>query len=262
VPADGSLRAHRSQPEIVDEGEQVAEIALTSGLEVESCSKRYGPVAALQSVSFRVRPGTVVGLVGANGAGKTTMLHALVGLVRLDSGSMSLDGRPMSSLPAKRMTAFMPDDLPRPVRLTGREMIELNCRLYDRRSDRIDLLTEQLELGGRLDQPLAGYSHGMRRKVDLIAALAVEPRLLVMDEPFSGLDPGMVDALQSMLLDLRSDGTAILVSSHDLELVEAIADELVVLDVGRVAFTGPSEALMSQRSAKGLREAFLNMTID
>jgi len=240
----------------------VAEVARTDGLEVESCSKQYGPVAALRSVSFRVRPGMIAGLVGANGAGKTTMLHALVGLVRLDSGSMSLDGHPMSSLPAKRMTAFMPDDLPRPVRLTGRELIELNCRLYDHGSDRIGELTERLELDGRLDQPLGGYSHGMRRKIDLIAALAVEPRLLVMDEPFSGLDPGMVKQLQAMLLDLRSDGVSILVSSHDLELVQSVADEIVVLDVGRVVFTGPSEALMSQHRSKDLREAFLNMTME
>lgn len=102
----------------------------------------------------------------------------------------------------------------------------------------------------------------MRRKVDLIAALAVEPRLLVMDEPFSGLDPGMVDALQSMLLDLRSDGVSILVSSHDLELVQSVADEIVVLDVGRVVFTGPSEMLMGQHRSKDLREAFLNMTME
>lgn len=240
----------------------MVEVDRTGGLDVESCSKQYGPVRALQSVSLRVPPGTIVGLVGANGAGKTTMLHALVGLVRLDEGSISLDGQPMTSLQARRKTAFMPDDLPRPLRLTGRELIELNCRLYGLRADHVDALTERLDLTGRLDRPLTGYSHGMRRKIDLIAALSVEPQLLVMDEPFSGLDPSMVDVLQSMLLQLRSEGTSILVSSHDLELVDAIADEVVVLDAGRVVFTGSSEALMSQSRSTGLREAFLSMTVD
>lgn len=182
----------------MDEIENEPHIA---GLQFLGCSKRYGATQALSQVTFGVMPGSVVALVGANGAGKTTLLHALVGLVSLDTGDIQLDGVPSRSVAAKRRIAFMPDDLPRPVRLTARELVELTMRLYGCSDVDIDELGARMDLTGRLDQLLASYSHGMRRKVDLMAALAVSPDVLVLDEPFSGLDPGMVAQLAAILED-------------------------------------------------------------
>lgn len=229
------------------------------GLEIRGCTKLYGRTRALDGVSFTVPPGRVVALVGANGAGKTTLLHALVGLIRLDAGTMTLDGVPVSSVAAKRRTSFMPDDLPRPLRLTGRELVEFTCRLYQRPVPDVEHLASRLDLSGRLDHPLGGYSHGMRRKADLMAALAVAPDLLVLDEPFSGLDPGMVAQLQEIVRGLRDSGISVLVSSHDLELGDALADEIVVLDLGRVVARGTGRAIAAEFGSSDLRSAFLTL---
>ena len=229
------------------------------GLEIRECSKSYGETRALDRVSFTVPPGRVVALVGANGAGKTTLLHALVGLIRLESGTMALDGVPAAAVAAKRRTSFMPDDLPRPLRLTGRELVEFNCRLYQCPVPDLEEWARRLDLTSRLDHPLGGYSHGMRRKADLLAALAVAPDLLVLDEPFSGLDPSMVAQLQKILRDLRDAGVAVLVSSHDLELVEELADEIVVLDRGQVVARGSGRAIAAEFGSTDLRSAFLTM---
>ncbi len=240
----------------MDEIENEPHIA---GLQFLGCSKRYGATQALSQVTFGVMPGSVVALVGANGAGKTTLLHALVGLVSLDTGDIQLDGVPSRSVAAKRRIAFMPDDLPRPVRLTARELVELTMRLYGCSDVDIDELGARMDLTGRLDQLLASYSHGMRRKADLMAALAVSPDVMVLDEPFSGLDPGMVAQLAAILEALRSEGKSVLVSSHDLELVQSIADHIVLIDCGRVAYQGPCDALLRQRSSSTLRDAFLDL---
>ena len=232
------------------------------GLQIRHCSKTYGGTHALCDVTFDVQPGQIVGLVGANGAGKTTLLHALFGLIRLDAGEVTWEGTPTSSDSARRSMSFMPDDLPRPLRLSGRELIELNCQLYQRPVPDLGAMATELDLAGRLDHPLAGYSHGMRRKIDLMAALAVAPQLLVLDEPFSGLDPGMVAQLQGHLRQLRAQGVAVLVSSHDLELVEALADDVVILDAGEVIARGNAQELAEEFESHDLRSAFLAMMQD
>lgn len=161
------------------------------GLVCRGCFKSYGKQLAVEDVSFQIKPGTTVGLVGANGAGKTTVLHAIVGLTRLDAGDITLDGIPTRQAQAKRRLAFMPDDLPRPDHLTGRELISLNTRLYGRRQDEavVNQLADRLEMSDRLDQLVGSFSHGMARKVDFIAAIVVRPDVLILDEPFSGMDP-------------------------------------------------------------------------
>ena len=227
------------------------------GLAITGCVKSYGPIRALDRVSMTVPQGRIVGLVGPNGAGKTTLLHALMGLVRLDQGSMTLDGEPVDRVVVKRRMAFMPDDLPRPSRLTGREFVEFTCRLYGAACRGIEELAARLELDGRFDQRLGSYSHGMRRKVDLMAAVLVIPGILVMDEPFSGLDPSTVAVVQELLTELSGGGVGILLSSHDLELVEEIADDLVMIDHGRVVFRGSTRDLVASSESADVRSAFL-----
>jgi ABC-2 type transport system ATP-binding protein len=199
-----------------------------------------------------------VGLAGPNGAGKTTLLHAIVGLNRLDSGSIRLDGVDTRRIEAKARMAFMPDNLPRPQHLTAREVIYLNCRLYgvtpDR--DRVRELAEAFDIEGEIDQRIAGYSHGMSRKVDLIAALVLEPALLVLDEPFSGLDPTMVAALEKVIEGRRDRGWSTLLSSHDLELAANVSDRIVMLHKGVLIFDGTVSRLLSASGEPDVRSAF------
>ena len=232
------------------------------GLVCRSCFKSYGKQLAVEDVSFQVKPGTTVGLVGANGAGKTTVLHAIVGLTRLDAGDITLDGIPTRQAQAKRRFAFMPDDLPRPDHLTGRELISLNTRLYGQRQDEavVNQLADRLEMSGRLDQMVGSFSHGMARKVDFIAAIVVRPDVLILDEPFSGMDPWMVDEISGILGQRQEEGASNLLSSHDLELVARLANEIVMIDHGRVIFTGSVEELLDFGSAADVRTAFRNIS--
>ena len=232
------------------------------GLVCRSCFKSYGKQLAVEDVSFQVKPGTTVGLVGANGAGKTTVLHAIVGLTRLDAGDITLDGIPTRQAQAKRRFAFMPDDLPRPDLVTGRELISWNTRRYGQRQDEavVNQLADRLEMSGRLDQMVGSFSHGMARKVDFIAAIVVRPDVLILDEPFSGMDPWMVDEISGILGQRQEEGASNLLSSHDLELVARLANEIVMIDHGRVIFTGSVEEILDCGSAADVRTAFRNIS--
>lgn len=225
-------------------------------LSCRGCVKSYGRKVVLAGVDLDVLAGDVMGLVGPNGAGKTTLLHAIVGVVRLDRGAILVGGMDAHRPEAKQRVAFMPDDLPRPVHLTGRELVMLTARLYGRRLShaQVDRLATSLDLTDRLDEPLSAYSHGMARKTDLLAALAVDPDLLVLDEPFSGLDPAMVDTLDLLVRERRTCGKATLLSSHDLELVGGLADRIVMLSAGMKVFDGPVSALVA--GGESIRAAF------
>ena len=230
----------------------------TRGLRCRGCSKSYGKTRALVDLTLHVSPGEVVGLVGPNGAGKTTLLHSIVGLSRLDTGDVTIDGMPASQPEAKHQMAFMPDDLPRPRHLTARELLKLTCRMYGVAFDSAaaDELARSLDLGGRLDQTLAGYSHGMARKVDLMAALLVSPSVLLLDEPFSGMDPVVVDVICELLDRGKTTGRMTLLSTHDLELAAKVADRVVMLSAGRVIFDDSLDVLVSGDGPHDLREAF------
>lgn len=232
------------------------------GLACIACSKSYGGAVALEQVSLHVRPGEVVGLVGSNGAGKTTLLHGIVGLTRFDSGTVTVDGIPAHRPEAKRRVAFMPDDLPRPRHLTARELITFVGSLYGRRVDPVDIdrLADTFDLGHRLDHPLAGFSHGMTRKVDLIAALAVEPSVLVMDEPFSGMDPNVVDTMSTVIAERRALGNAVLLSTHDLDLAAGLVDRVVLIDHGQVLVDDDLGSVLADSGSSTLRSAFRSMT--
>ncbi len=230
------------------------------GLAFRGCRKSYGQLQALNDVNFDVAYGRIVGLVGPNGAGKTTLLHALMGLICLDTGLITLDGENVRSVKAKQRIAFMPDDLPRPGKLSGREMLEFTCRLYGRRPEGVETLARRLQLNNRLDHRLETYSHGMRRKVDFMSALLLLPDILILDEPFSGLDPGMVALEQEILEELRDEGVGVLLSSHDLELIESLADDLVMIDHGKVVFQGTTKDLVANASTGDIRSAFLTLT--
>ena len=215
-------------------------------LEIEHLTKRYGDIVALDDLSMRVRPGRIVGFLGPNGAGKTTAMRSVFGLARPDSGSVTWHGEAITD--RTRMSfGYMPEERGLYPKMKIGEQLRHFARLSgldgSQAKERVTEWLEQLGLGGRLDAKLEDLSHGNQQRVQLAAALVHDPILAALDEPFSGLDPLAVDDLADTLRKLATGGTAILFSSHQLDLVQTICQDVVVIDHGRVVLDGEVETL-------------------
>lgn len=210
-------------------------------LELGEVSKRYGDVAALSNCSFRVRPGRLTGFVGPNGAGKTTAMRAILGLVTQDAGTVSWRGRPVSDA-ARRRFGYMPEErglYPR-MRVVDQlvflgRLSGLSAAAAEREADR---WLDELGLGQRKTSRLDDLSHGNQQRVQLAAALVHSPELLVLDEPFSGLDPLAMESMSALLVGIARAGAAVLFSSHQLDVVEHLCEDVVVINAGHVVLSG------------------------
>ena len=215
-------------------------------LEFAGVGKRFGTTVALDRCSFRARPGRLTGFVGPNGAGKTTAMRAVFGLVSLDAGTIRWRGGPIS--PAERVRfGYMPEERGLYPRMRVRDQLVYLAQLCER-SERdaragVDTWLDRLGLSARAADRLDTLSHGNQQRVQLIAALVNEPDLLVLDEPFSGLDPIALAAMAGLLADLAGSGATVLFSSHQLDLVEDVCEDVVVIDHGRIVLAGELAAL-------------------
>ena len=210
-------------------------------LEFDVASKRFGAVAALDACSFTARPGRLTGFLGPNGAGKTTAMRTIFGLVELDSGAVRWQGRPIG--PEQRAQfGYMPEERGLYPRMRVRDQLVYLGRLSGETSEKVnrtvDTWLERLGLLGRAGDRLDSLSHGTQQRVQLIAALVNEPELLVLDEPFSGLDPLAMASMSEMLAEVAAAGGAVLFSSHQLDLVEDICEDVVIVNAGRVVQAG------------------------
>ena len=209
---------------------------------VERFSKRYEDTVAVESLSLRVEAGEILGLVGPNGAGKTTTLRSIAGVLPVQQGRVLIAGHDIAreEAPAKRRLAWIPDD-PQPFEtLTVLEHLEFTARLYrvkDWRA-RADELLERFELGAKRDALGGELSRGMRQKLAFAQAWLYAPALVLMDEPLSGLDPRGIRAARDAIQELAAAGSAVVLSSHLLELIEALGHRLLILDRGRTLFLG------------------------
>jgi ABC-2 type transport system ATP-binding protein len=208
--------------------------------------KRFGEIEALAGCSFSVERGRMLGFLGPNGAGKTTTMRAVFGLVRLDGGSVLWDGRPIG-LTERLRFGYMPEERGLYPRMRVGEELEYFARLHglDARAARAaasDWL-ERLDLADRADAKVEELSHGNQQRAQLAAALVHRPELLVLDEPFAGLDPVAVRTLADVLRGEAGRGAAVLFSSHQLELVEDICEDVAIIDHGRVVATGNVDEL-------------------
>src|SRR5262245_24392183 len=222
-------------------------------LEVRNVSKRYGNREALRGVDLDARTGDVHGLVGPNGAGKTALMRVLLGLVRADDGAVRLLERDPHSIDRaipNGVAGFVETPAFYPY-LSGRKNLSLLARLDGMsKTDghaRADDLLEQVGLGSHADVQAGGYSAGMRQRLGLAAALLRRPQLLVLDEPTSSLDPGAARDVRTIVRRLAEEGTAVLLSSHDMAEVEDLCGMLTVIDRGKVVFAGTVEE-MRQRA--------------
>jgi len=228
---------------------------------VEALTKRYGPVTAVDDLSFTVAPGRVTGFLGPNGAGKSTTLRMLLGLARPTAGTATIDGRPYRELrdPLRRVGALMHPDVFHPGR-SGRAALRLVARPAGIGSTRVEEVLDLVDLGGAARRRVRGYSTGMRQRLALAAALLGDPRVLILDEPTSGLDPEGVHWLRGLLRRLAAEGRTVLVSSHQLAELAQTIDDVIVINRGRLVASGPMADLLGRTEASSLEEFFLDVT--
>ena len=227
-------------------------------IEASGLTKRYGRVTAVDELSFTVEAGQVVGFLGANGAGKTTALRMLVGLVRPDHGSATICGRPYAdlSVPAAQVGAVFEATSFHPGR-TARNHLRVQALAADVDAARIDDVLELVDLSHAAGKRVGAFSLGMRQRLGLATALLGDPDVLILDEPANGLDPEGMRWLRGLLRGMAADGTAVLVSSHVLAEVAQTADSVIIVSSGRLV----TEAPVAQLTAgAGLEDVFLEIT--
>jgi ABC-2 type transport system ATP-binding protein len=225
-------------------------------LELVALSKRYGDVVALDGLTMTAGAGRIHGFVGRNGAGKTTAMRITLGLAQADAGEVRWKGRPVTA-EDRRGFGYMPEERGLYPKMTALDQIVYFARLSgmaagDARAAAVAIL-ESIGVAERSGEPVERLSLGNQQRCQLAAALVTSPELLVLDEPFSGLDPVGVDNLASVLQAQVDKGTAVVFSSHQLELVERLSDEVTIIDEGRVVASGPVNEVRRSRGADQIK---------
>jgi len=227
-------------------------------LELIGLTKRYGDVVALDGLSMTVGPGRIHGFVGRNGAGKTTTMRITLGLASAEAGEVRWQGRPATAAD-RRGFGYMPEERGLYPKMTALDQIVYFARLSGMGGAEATAsgtaILESIDLGERSGEPVERLSLGNQQRCQLAAALVTSPELLVLDEPFSGLDPVGVDALAGVLKTQVHQGTAVVYSSHQLDLVERLSDEITIIDAGRVVASGAVAAVRRSRGVDQLKVA-------
>ena len=231
-------------------------------LHISHLTKTYGEKRAVDDLSLHIAPGEVYGFIGHNGAGKTTTLKAVVGILQFDSGEITVGGKDIRTDPlgCKRILAYIPDNPDLYDYMSGEKYLNFIADVFGvgaaERRERIRQYADAFELTGDLAQPIASYSHGMKQKLAIIAAWLHAPRLVIMDEPFVGLDPKAAHILKGMMRALCDGGGAIFFSTHVLEVAEKLCDKVAIIKGGRLIRSGTMEEVKGDDS---LEEVFLEL---
>ncbi|MEU1971379.1 ATP-binding cassette domain-containing protein [Microbacterium sp. NPDC019599] len=222
-------------------------------LQLAGVTKAYGGRLALDGVSFSVRPGRLTGFVGGNGAGKTTAMRIVLGVLSKDAGTVTLDGAEVTASDRRRF-GYMPEERGLYPKMKVLEHIVYLSRLHGfsnaDATARARALLDQLGLGERLDDRVETLSLGNQQRAQIAAALVHDPEVLILDEPFSGLDPLAVDVVAGVLQERAAAGAAVLFSSHQLDVVERLCDDLVIIAAGTIRAAGPRDELRATHSAR------------
>lgn len=231
-------------------------------LSVRNFQKRYGDKIAVLDLSLTVEAGDIYGFIGHNGAGKTTLIRSIVGAQSFEGGVIEVCGHDVmrDAIAAKRALAYVPDNPDIYEFMTGMQYLAYLADIFevpaDQRARRIEELSHRLDLSDALADPIASYSHGMRQKLVIIGALVHSPRLLVLDEPFVGLDPVASHELKLILHEHARAGAAVFFSSHVLEVVEKLCNKLTIIRAGEVLAQGTTEQV---RGDNALEDVFLEL---
>ena len=231
-------------------------------LRIENLTKVYGQHKAVDSLSLHIAPGEIYGFIGHNGAGKTTTLKACCGILRFDDGGIYINGKSIKEEPVacKRDIAYIPDNPDLYEFLSGIKYLNFIADIFGvskhEREERINKYADMFELTGDLAQPISAYSHGMKQKLAIISALIHSPKLLIMDEPFVGLDPKAAHILKGLMRELCDNGGAIFFSTHVLEVAEKLCDKVAIIKNGKLIVSGPMEQVKGDAS---LENVFLEL---
>ena len=237
-------------------------------IQVRNLGKRYGDKVAVKDVSFDVQRGEVFGFLGPNGAGKTTTIKMIVGLLQPTTGTVRVAGHDVGAEPlaAKAASGYVPDTPNLYAKLSARELLRFVADLYslDRghAARRIDELLRMFDLAAAADDTIDSYSHGMQQKTSLAAALVHDPRVLVLDEPTVGLDPKSARLIKDILRQMADRGSAVMLSTHILEIAERMCDRVGIIDRGELIAVGTMDELRTLDSSgkASLEDIFLSLT--
>ena len=231
-------------------------------LRIENLTKTYGNQKAVDNLSLHIRRGEIYGFIGHNGAGKTTTLKSVVGILGFDEGEIYIDGKSIKNSPVecKRMIAYIPDNPDLYDFMSGIKYLNFVADIFgvsaDERQESIRKYADAFELTKDLAQPISSYSHGMKQKLAVIAAWLHSPKLIIMDEPFVGLDPKAAHILKEMMHEHCAHGGAIFFSTHVLEVAEKLCDKVAIIKQGKLIKSGTMEEV---RGDESLEEVFLEL---
>ena len=231
-------------------------------LNIEHLTKTYGEKKAVDDLNLHILPGEIYGFIGHNGAGKTTTLKSVAGILQFDAGEIYIGGDSVREKPleCKRKIAYIPDNPDLYEYMTGIRYLNFIADIFGvdaaLRRERIRRYADAFELTGDLAQPIAAYSHGMKQKLAIIAAWLHEPQLILMDEPFVGLDPKAAHLLKGMMRGICDRGGAIFFSTHVLEVAEKLCDKVAIIKGGKLIRSGTMEEVKGDDS---LEEVFLEL---
>ena len=235
---------------------------------LESVSKSFGRIQAVRNLNLKIEGGTVYGLLGPNGSGKSTTMKMVMGLIKPDSGRIYVHGIDVQrdSMEVKKILGYVPETPCLYEFLTGLEYLDFIADIYGLdahiKKARIEEFLEAFELEGRENEMINGYSHGMKQKIAIIAALLHEPKLLVLDEALSGLDPKSARIVKDLIHKLADDGVTTIMSTHVLEIADAVCDRIAILYQGEKLADGTSAELRekAQMPNSTLEQVFLKLT--
>lgn len=231
-------------------------------LKIEHLTKKYGDKTAVKDITIHIKSGEIYGFIGHNGAGKTTTLKSVVGILDFEEGDILIDGESIKEKPleCKRKIAYIPDNPDLYEFMSGIKYLNFISDVFgvseSDRQERIRKYADAFELTSDLAQPIASYSHGMKQKLAIISAWIHEPKLIIMDEPFVGLDPKATHILKNMMRELCDKGGAIFFSTHVLEVAEKLCDKVAIIKKGELIRQGTMEEVKGDDS---LEEVFLEL---
>ena len=231
-------------------------------LKIDHFSKSYGDKKAVDDLTLHIQRGEIYGFIGHNGAGKTTTLKSVAGIMQFDSGEILIDGTSIQRDPigCKKKMAYIPDNPDLYEFMTGMQYLNFVGDIFAipaaQRKQRIQELADTFELTGDLNQPISAYSHGMKQKLAIISGWIHEPKLILMDEPFVGLDPKASHILKGMMREVCSRGGAIFFSTHVLEVAEKLCDKVAIIKGGKLVRSGTMEEVKGDTS---LESVFLEL---
>ncbi|MBR3318990.1 ABC transporter ATP-binding protein [Candidatus Saccharibacteria bacterium] len=231
-------------------------------IEIRNVTKKYGDKKAIDDISFKVETGEIFAFIGHNGAGKTTLIKAMVGIHDFDEGDILIDGKSIKTNPieCKKKIAYIPDNPELYENMKAIDYINFICDMYEipasKRGATIMKYAKMFEIEDALMSPINSFSHGMKQKVALISALAHEPKVLIMDEPFVGLDPKAIFDMKELMRDMVEHGGTIFFSTHILDMAEKLCTRVAIVKKGKLIKVG---SMKSVKGDKSLEKVFLEL---